>query len=947
MDPLEETTQSFINEHNKPNSTNAIIYSGNCNLKLNFKLESTNVFIGEKESDIFFNKLWNLNYLRNIKYWFNEKQYTEDIKESGIVLDFDFYQKTEAKIISTFDFNKIVEKVCKILQINLDIPPGYTTYAAVLCNPELSKKGELFKEGFHVLFPGIKIDKRLKQVLYSHINSKLTPLFNKKFAIQNALDPNSYKVPMQIYGTIRTGKQYSHVVTQMYRIKFDEEQFVCDVLPESDYMYKKATKRDPAVRKLNLCLELSIHYEGDLIKKTIFKQRESMKQNLILNSTHSYKNLNEKEIYEKEVAVLCSENFSAKETYNFVGILNKSRGAAGNYQGWREVLEIIFHINPKFKCIAILFSINCDEETWKRDGMKCLMEIYHKVVDKLQDKNEQTISLKYMGFLKKLAKTDNLESFNKVNNLTVQMQISNIISTSGSLITDKCMADLLFNLLSSKYVFVGSSKPGLNNAGFWYEYINDDRGSYPNNIKPFIYKWYKHNNIPTEIYSTISEKLSGYFNNLLSFYNSKINDQAQSSEKSATAPLQVIVKKIKSAIKCCQTNTGINSLVSFAQKLQFRKEGFLIELNRERNIIGVGNGILEFTGQGAVFHAGPTYKMLTRTTDTYYEPYDPENQYVQQVEKILQDIIPDPLKRKAILMHHSEAFVDGKSNRYFVIYYSAGASGKTSIMYLLENAMGMTNKSGYGIDFGYYTTINASTFTKTKQDVNGVDHNLLLLRDARFVHASEANKDKILAEIFKNLREGNPVRGLYESLAPLNFGGIIFYVTNNQSEFSSYNLALYRRILFINYPTEFVYNPTKENQRLINDDYKELTRSDRNIGKAFLSILVHHYDMLQQEYKSKVETILSESGLLKETMDYINSKDSLMQFINTHVHENQESKIEIIEFCKRYMEWLILVKKEKISNSCDIYLYEVRNKFDGKLKIENGVEYINNCELSS
>jgi hypothetical protein len=936
MSEISESLVNFIAQNHKPNTEEALIFSPDIiNCRFNFPFETKNIFNESRNLyEEFFAEVWD-NILRGYKFAIMEKQTSNDKKLcSGLMIDFDLYQKSETRVLDSYTFRDIVHAFAKLLLKVLNLPTNLITYAAITGNEAPIAVGDEYKEGFHVLFPGIKLTSHLKQQLYELFENKVKSILGDKFSTtKRCIDMASSAVPVQLYGTIRENKKIPHTIMYMYKIKFTDK-VTTEIYKEKEYAYQCATIKTPSQYKLNLCLEFSIHYDGVLIKKKEYMARESMNKELRFNSENFSQLVDPRESTRREVDLLREEYFLASETYNFVAILSPERGAAGNMAGWTQVLRVILNISLKFMPIARLFSMQCDYECWKRGGEEILQELFQKTSNELKLIDETANRAKNMNILKSYAKHDNPEEFVRVNKNTVSMTVAHIISTSAVL-TDKCICDLLHNMLGNRFVYVNAKKPGASNNGYWYEYILEDRRDMPRNIKPFVHKWYRHENTPKEIYNTIAEDLSQIFHNLKLFYEKKQGDDKEMKKK-----LKGSISKIVRGIQYCETISTANSAVTMCQKTRFCDEGFLSEINRDGNILGVGNGLLEFTEEGVIFHEKATYKKITKTTDTFYEPYDANNPYIQEVESVLRDIMPDPKKLDALMMHHAEGMIENLSSHYFVMYYSPGASGKSSIMYLAENAFGMTGKGGYGGDFGYFTLIAATTFTQVKKDVNGVDHNLILLKDVKFVHASEAPAETIVTEVFKNLRDGTPVRELYGHNAPMTFGGIIFYVTNNESGFTSYNIALMRRFLFINFPTVFTHNPIpNSNQKKIDKDIEKKVRYDRNWGRAFLSILVNYWVRMKRE-KLNMEEILESSGLMQETRDYISKKDDMMCYIVSGLVKSEHGKIHILEFCRRYADWLSEERKKKNIVSYRNYISDARNKFDGKMSMDGDEEFI-------
>ena len=409
--------------------------------------------------------------------------------------------------------------------------------------------------------------------------------------------------------------------------------------------------------------------------------------------------------------------------------------------------------------------------------------------------------------------------------------------------------------------------------------------------------------------------------------------------------LKTICSNTNNIIKMCGDKMPIENVKGRCQ-LGWFKDNFIADLlDKDDNIIGVANGLLVLDKKAKFINYSTTYK-ITRTTNTYYVPYDANNKYIIKVETILSEIISNPKKLKGMLMHISLCLVRGKVDRYFNIFFSNGSSGKTILMQLIENALGMISDSTYGANFGYYDTIDASVFNEDKRDVNGVDHHLKKLEHPRFVQCPEGKGGIIHPHIFKKLRDGCGVRGMQQEVKNISFGGIIAYVTNHPLRFLNYNYALSRRLLYHYFTSKFVPEPKALNEKKENIKYKIKSQKNKNWGAAFLSILIKHWDMMNEEYNGDISKIYSESGLGQETQDYLDSQNYLFQFINRCVKLNVEgARITVLEFCKIYAEWYRKILNMRNITSPETFINEAKEMLDNYILIENKIHYFDKVQI--
>ena len=191
------------------------------------------------------------------------------------------------------------------------------------------------------------------------------------------------------------------------------------------------------------------------------------------------------------------------------------------------------------------------------------------------------------------------------------------------------------------------------------------------------------------------------------------------------------------------------------------------------------------------------------------------------------------------------------------------------------------------------------------------------------------------------------MRNLYEKNRSIIFKGIIVVPTNNQLRFMNYNYALERRFLYMYFPSRFVPNPKAQNEKKMDTGISNLAKFDKKWGSAFLSILVHHWKLIYSKFNGNIEIALEDSGILKETNDYLSSQNYMLQYKITKiiVTEDPNDEIEISEFCRIYAHWY----KHKIGSiieiSPDNFVAEVLENFANIIVIKNEVQYLSGIKL--
>lgn len=929
----------FIKKHSTTNSEDSIIYSGYSSNKFDFPLiQHKSLFEQNIEPNYkqFFNMLKD-EYLNNNKtYWFNERQYTAEIKHSGIVVDIDAYQIKDIRFINEYHCTTLVNKLAKIINQFADIPMEHKTTAFILMNPAPYKTdGGLYKEGIHILFPGIKVDKMLKLMIINEYAKKAqTLLINAGFVAKDnklMVDDKSFEVPMQIYGTVREGKTVSHVLRYAYDIVFSSS---IKYTMNMNYIYKRRTSAVPPYMPVNLLLELSIHYEGEM-KKPIFAARSSVEvtiqesYNTIINKFD-----NDKDQILKSVDILRTSTFRAAETYGYVNCLNRERGASGHYREWAYVMRVILGIDVRYMPIAKLFSIDCDSDCWyNKNGIGALNEIMNQIIKERETCSCPTSeSNKYFNILRKLARDDDPKKCSEIIKNTLYGKIKTMLD-SRKVITQYEIAKITCDLVADRFRCIIIKKTGLSNHinSYWLEYITEERSSLPDSIKPFIYKWCRQDVFPLELHLIIAEQISDIFNNMRIYYIGLIEKE---TDKLRIKGLRCIEASLKHIVEMCGSAPTIENIQKLCQR-RLNDESILSKLDSYDNVIGVGNGILVFNkGEVKLVQSHGQY-FISQTTDIPYIPYDPNNKTIRKIEQMFEQIIPNEKHRRGMHMHFSQTFVKSSCERYFTILYSGGASGKSLWMKLFERMFGMRGSVGQCSNFGYYNTADANVFMVEKRDVNGVDHHLMKFNGARLVQLPEGKQSGIiLAHIVKRMNDNPGTRGMYGDLQNSSYGGLIALLTNNEIQYNEYNYAVERRTLYFRMPITFKpgLKPDEETDTIkcMNKSYENKVKKT-SWATAFLSIMVHYWIQLQTEYKDNSQLMYEETGLYESTINYLGNFNFLLKYASFMIEKAPGSSIKLLEFCERYVLW----HKQHSGNRYELAIKTVKNEikeyYNGKI----------------
>lgn len=917
----------------------------------------------------FFEKLFVHNYLSNTKYLVTERQYPTKTTYSGIMIDIDAYTtRTETNMYNGALY-EIIRYVAGVIKDTLILPPDFVTYAPVVKKPMMKKMEKpverdgkevyLYKDGLHILFPGVKVQYKVKKLILNRCKDYINKYLSKQWGYDSqieAFDEASGNVPVRVYGSI--WEEERHELVFIYKVSYSDFLSIVP-LPNSEFAYEKIKNGKSLSYKLNISKELSLHYNGTLIKKYKLDIKpdqigETVKishSNISIPSAHD-----DRIKITKTIASMTQSDPIAKELIRYLDIISINRGkrsSSGKNPEWENICKNILTINLDYRPIAIYFSIRCDETNiWEKNGLAALSSIEEEIKTRsncLPDDKYQAIAR-----IRSYAKIDSPEQYNSVEASSLSGKIKAALNDFGSEINSDMIAKIITSVYDDRFFYIRTNIAGLRSAGYWLVYITERIAKIDYRYAPFIYKYFKTYSTPKELDGFISQDIAGEFRKLAE-QTKYIEEQLEKDER---AKLRKRSEKLNKIVFRLGEQTGINGVIQRLSNYHFLNENILFSLDEKKySTLGVGNGIIVFDQKNYDFICEQSIYKITRTTKTRYIPYDRENENVKKLEKIISEIMPDELERKCILMAISQSLVYHQAGRYMHFYMSNGSSGKSLICKLLHNVLGIKADSRYCDGYGYSFSVNPGVFMKTKNDPNSADVHLVNLEGMMVVTANEAGQGDIKSEIFKALKDPDPKRKLYGETNIIDFPGIVIMSINQELSFTKYDYGFSRRILFYNFPVKFVYptdpsyDPKANNPRikLRDDSLIRWAEQDEGAAEAMLSILLHHWLELQNKYEGNLDKIMLASKVWDQTMQFIARHSHLDEFIKNFVKIDEQSKGKVISlsiFCSHYAIWLS--KKLQKTFSGENFISEVCNSVLEKYVVHNNTgSYITDIRIES
>lgn len=404
--------------------------------------------------------------------------------------------------------------------------------------------------------------------------------------------------------------------------------------------------------------------------------------------------------------------------------------------------------------------------------------------------------------------------------------------------------------------------------------------------------WYEFKNhrwIESELITTyISDEFIKYYQKIILFIN---NSQVLSKTDK-----NISIKEIKKIIKILQSKTRkANIIDELGVRLRINNPKFFDLLDTKPYIIGFDNGVYDLNEMK--FRNGKAEDMISMSCNYDFKPE--YSQYKENLLTFLKEILPIDDDREYFLTHLSSCLTGLNISELFTILTGKGRNGKSKLIELIAFTMG-----------DYIGRPKCKLLTGTRPDENSPEPGLLSLKKKRIIMVSEPEVGDKLNSGFIKFITGNDAEALRKchknemELFKANF--ITFLVCNDIPDMDNMDNAFTKRLRCINFPTEFVANPTLPHQKKIDETLQSKLMNWKN---DFMLLLLEYYNKFKKGNLTPPKNVLEWTNMYKEEVDmYFN-------FLNECTEES-ESNISNVQLYESFQYWF---KKnygnEKIPNN--------------------------------
>lgn len=838
--------------------------------------------------------------------------YEKQSEYSGIMFDFDICQNNVASRLTPELLQNVMQNTMKLIKKYIDLSnpskpytdETFVVHFAVTQKPYVKYNSErgYYKDGFHLLVPGVQIRREVKRFLINKIKEEdvFYSAFNmfKPTIIPNVAEPHTYldfvdknsaHVPVFFLGSRSKSNSDPYVLQSVQAIitKISEASDIRDVAT----ITRCAAFDDPTRTDIVFAHELSLNWETDTKDTcginmkdsiTIEKRRYEIKPEYA-NEVNILQSTKESEDDDTEdFGMLSLLNVHDPDTQYITDLLNTlAPSRYTDFGEWFKVLCVLAHTNKSYKVLAEVFSRKSVQKFNQMDFE------HHWDSATANKKNKLQI-----GSLHYWAKLDNPSKYEEVRQRSIFAVVFRKVydvQLEGSL-QHYDIAKILHTSLRHKYIH------DVAEGGIWYEFILQEDPHKSGEI----YKWRKYGRAPNSIKMYTSEILPKLFDKILL----KIDATIESLNGDNLAKYHAMVKtNLKVTCRKLRDNSFKNGVAKECEQI-FEKINFADTLDKDPEILGVGNGILRL-GSETQFITGYHSYCVSQYTPVDYVEFDPSNPIIKKLLIAIRNLFPDDEPDTfEFMMHYFASALDGKKKEsLLLLLVGNGSNGKSFLVELFKETIGSM----------YAVKMPLSFLTSRPKNSESATPALMMLVTARFAYYSETEKSEVLhlAKVKELTGQetlgGRGLFGDYKTFKP----------TCHHLVTSNYDFAVngndhgtWRRLKRVTMRIKFCkanvdnYNEHNPHERIADASMGAKWPDDPEVKSAFLSILCYYYESLQNNYDGVVENV-PHPNIKLETEAFRDRQDKINNFINIRLVKTLDAthQFTMANIIEKYTRW--------------------------------------------
>ena len=853
---------------------------------------------------------------------YSERQETEHSIKSGIMIDFDRYQKSKDAQVTQRHFDALTRQIGKLLSEFIDFKQYAETDkfifrifyirkpGVVLVPPKTPGETPVYKDGWHILIPEIQTTKGLKRHLMQELINRdiIKKVFKDIDHINDAadmLDKMSASAPVYFLGNSKIGKP-AYPLTNAYELTVytdddDIDRRALDIDMINSGFVQTDGKTDPL--QINLTYELSLNFytesfqgRNTWLRKIKVDYRASLETKIQLIVEKSSKNLmSDDDLLESEnsVDILTIGNAEASYIKKLLEIIDIKY--ATEYELWFKVICAIAHTNSNYKPLAVWFS-HRKPESWSQDEVdRVWSEALHNKYTRCPVTKRSIIYW---------AKESSPQRFREIEKENYFQVLSRSAYEHQGRVEHAQAAKVCHSMIGDKFVVDVGVNDKTGKMGYcWLEFVLPGQAM----KKGEVYKWRKELE-PDNIHLFIAEHMPKVYSQL----SANIKDRKERAENEAETKYWANVENnFRLYTAKLGNDTFQNGIIKQAQ-YKFRQRGFMEEMDSYEDIIGVGNGVLKLGSKPKLIKGFHEYK-ISKFTDTDYIPYNPESPYVKTLMDAIRDIFPEPDVCDFMLYHASTGLDFYESACILLLLVGGGQNGKSFFAKMIHNTLGNM----------YCASGKSGLLTSNIEKADSANSAQMQMKDKRYFYFDEFNK----CELLNTARVKAMVSPQWQSGRDLHTRQCNFKNTCNPIALSNFDFIIdttdhgtWRRIYYYRNKVKFCRNPAPGNiyEKRVNPKFIDEYTNSPDYKQAMLSILVHYNAKLHSFYGGDIKNVPSET-IARETEDFRNRQDALNKFITQMIFVSPGAEpIGMTVLAGKYSEWYVRNIKDGKQTIVDI-----------------------------
>ena len=481
-------------------------------------------------------------------------------------------------------------------------------------------------------------------------------------------------------------------------------------------------------------------------------------------------------------------------------------------------------------------------------------------------------------------RTENPQAFEDARRRNARGFLMTRIYETGGELHHVTVAEILHRMLRGTYAR-DTDAPDRSMGDYWYEFVTERS----DHIKQGeIYKW-RPVRIPHAIYSHASCGVLRICQDIERELRERIERARDETQRVRYAQIRKTLAKQMGKLRDDAFLNGARKQLEHMLDIR----GFIESMDQQQNIIGVGNGILEFIPERshepgvdrAEVLAGYVPRLIRgfhelrvmRYTDVDYVPYDEASPYVRDIMEVYRTIFIEPDVLEFVLFYLSTWLDSYDSARLLLMLGGGGSNGKTWSVLFAHRALGEK----------YVRTLKMQLLTEDREKARDANSALMQLKGLRGGFFDEANEgDKINPARVKSLVTPGEQSGreLYSREEQFRNTANLAAISNYDFIVNATDSGTWDRLLYYTCKSRFSLapDPASPFEHLIRPELTGEWPNNPYYRSAMLSILVHYRLRLEREYRGNVRDV-PRPTIDAETRAFRTKQDPITRFVTERV----------------------------------------------------------------